>query len=99
MNFDMSFRHDLNDLGISYGADYTSQHNQRQYDIDELIITASPRERLKAFIEGKVFGNMSLMLEFSSLPNTNYGRERILYDNYGSRIDGTESRANILFNS
>ena len=81
MNFDMSFRHDLNDLGISYGADYTSQHNQRQYDIDELIITASPRERLKAFIEGKVFGNMSLMLEFSSLPNTNYGRERILYDN------------------
>ncbi len=78
---EISFRHDVNALGLSYGAEIERESRSRFFDIDERIVFSHPRYSVDTFIEKNIFWGMILRFDAFNLVNTNFGRDRFRFDN------------------
>jgi len=77
-NFEGSFRHDVNKLGLSYGAEFGYYPIWIWQDIDEQVISVH-RYKLDFFLEKKLFGSVKLKFNIWDLLKLNEGRTRNLY--------------------
>ena len=84
----LEFRHDVTDLGLSYGLDYRYPIHGGFYDIDIVTITRNdPARRLNAFVQKIWFGDWAFRLESDNTLDASRCRTRQRFD--GTTIDGT----------
>jgi len=84
-NFEGSFRHDVNSIGLSYGAEFGYYPIWVWQDIDETV-TSIHRYKLDFFLEKKLFGSVKLKFNIWDILKLNEGRTRNLYA--GGRATG-----------
>lgn len=86
----VDFRHDITDLGLSYGAEYNHSIYGGNYDIDIQTITRNDRERSWDLFVSKVwFDDWTFRLEANNAFDASRCRERRRFD--GTTIGGTIS--------
>jgi len=84
----ISFRHDITNLGLSYGVEYSHSIWGGFYDIDIVTITRNDRERsLNLFIQKVAFDDWTFRLESDNTLDASRCRFRQRFD--GTTIDGT----------
>lgn len=84
----LEFRHDVTDLGLSYGFDYSYPIYGGYYDIDIVTITRNDRRRsLDAFVQKVWFDDWTFRLESDNTLGASRCRTRQRFD--GTTIDGT----------
>jgi outer membrane receptor for ferrienterochelin and colicins len=78
-SYDLGFRHDVRPWGMSYGVDYQVRGGEQF--ISDLTVrefyTIHPR--WTAFVERRIFGNMTLRFEGTNIFGAHEFRRRILY--------------------
>ena len=83
-----SFRHDIPNLGLSYGLEYSHSIWGGYYDIDIVTITRNDRERsLDLFVQQVLFDDWTFRLESDNTLDASRCRFRQRFD--GTTIDGT----------
>ncbi|MDG1707198.1 MAG: TonB-dependent receptor plug domain-containing protein [Emcibacteraceae bacterium] len=91
--FSFNFRHDLTDLGVSYGLKGTIKGRNYRHEIDQVASTYNG-DLYEAFAEVKVFNDMKLIFKFEHITPLKYTTDMTFYNGhikYGD-IDRTESR-------
>ncbi len=84
----IDFRHDITQLGLSYGIEYSHSIWGGNYDIDVTTITRNDRERsLDLFVSKVWFDDWTFRLESDNTLDASRCRERQRFD--GTTIDGT----------
>ena len=83
-----SFRHDITNLGLSYGIEYNHSIWGGFYDIDIVTITRNDRQRsLDLFVQQVLFDDWTFRLESDNTLDASECRFRQRFD--GTTIDGT----------
>jgi len=83
----LSFRHDLTNLGLSYGFEYSHPIWGGNYDIDIVTITRNDGQRsLDLFVQKVMFDDWTFRLETDNTLDASQCRERRRFD--GTTIDG-----------
>ena len=84
----LSFRHDITDLGLSYGVEYNHSIWGGFYDIDIITITRNDRQRsLDLFVQQVLWDDWTFRLESDNTLDASECRFRQRFD--GTTIDGT----------
>ena len=85
---DLEFRHDVTDLGLSYGFDYRYPFHGGFNDIDIVTITRNDRaRRVNAFVQKIWFDDWAFRLEADNTFDASRCRTRQRFD--GTTTDGT----------
>jgi outer membrane receptor protein involved in Fe transport len=84
----LSFRHDITNLGLSYGIEYRHNIWGGYYDIDIVTITRTDRQQsLDLFVQKVMFGDWTFRLESDNTLDASECRIRQRFN--GTTIDGT----------
>lgn len=72
-------RHDLPDIGLTYGLQYDHNAKWREHDIDEFIDSPS-QDAIDVYVEKTLFGGMTARMDIFNVSDRDTGRDRHLFD-------------------